>query len=912
MARVPLKWDGGVNQLIDPQSIGDNQVVESKNAYPSQPGLLDKREVVRSVGELYHQLAALIIRPITLFVPDPVMGLDFVLHGTFAPSGSGEFITIVRGSTQVLATTPPSVETIYFNLLPNNIAGPASIVNFRGRVLAVAGFMDGFAQLTRSPAGAYSWNQVSFVWPAAGGVTAQNQAVAVQPRLMAVFRGRCVWLNFGKGKGNWLVFGDRDVPAAWSNFVETPPWALVGNDVLTDNGRHLELAAIQGEDITCAREVSLQATGSPIQTALLIHTNRHSMLCTGEPSQTTDTGFATPSGYINDFVANKVNYECGCVGPQAICDTPYGTCWASDDDVWMLQGNAPMRIGSVIRPVLQNTPPAFRKFWSMAYANGTVFLAICTQASSSDLDLRIQHWRLDLRQGLEKAVWYGPMDYETLPDYAAALDTAYTLSMTPSLVSKRGAGANEVVYGAIAVGGYAINATAFRAYPRINFITYNESFGSEDIPFKEVRTARVWSSDDFIDGTVIPVGDLVRPTILAANGRMYVCTVSGIPGAVEPTWPTAAGSNVVDGGVTWTEIQTDVAWNRLPYYTIGGPTFYSVGMDVLFKDFNFGVPNREKVLRRADVVAAFGTKGLAALRVTIEQGAKSRVLGPVPIGGTDNDLLLATMDESPANNEYQARTMRPSSDYSNDHAIDSYTEADASGVIRGKSLQLRFTDDSGFVIDDTNNVITWGTYLTAKPVTLQHVWTANIPNGRYADLGALQDAIVAAMNVVQNPGNQSEFTWNADPWGYAKPYDPDPQWPYFANFSFAFTARRSSGLNAYAMSFFFGEADESVDDGATTLLANTTVYPKRTKRLLGMLGFDTTETRRDAEGLSTTYGNGEGIQMVAESEVPFQASPLYINGVQIIGPLRRPLVSLSDIELDYYVKPGLPFSKRNR
>lgn len=50
------------------------------------------------------------------------------------------------------------------------------------------------------------------------------------------------------------------------------------------------------------------------------------------------------------------------------------------------------------------------------------------------------------------------------------------------------------------------------------------------------------------------VGDLVRPTV--ANGYLYKVTVAGESGAVAPAWPTAAGSTVVSGGVTFTLVDT--------------------------------------------------------------------------------------------------------------------------------------------------------------------------------------------------------------------------------------------------------------------------------------------------------------------------------------------------------------------
>ncbi len=58
--------------------------------------------------------------------------------------------------------------------------------------------------------------------------------------------------------------------------------------------------------------------------------------------------------------------------------------------------------------------------------------------------------------------------------------------------------------------------------------------------------------------TVYSAGARVVPK--TANGHIYKCTTAGTSGAVEPVWPTTAGSTVADGTAAWTEEADD--YNR--------------------------------------------------------------------------------------------------------------------------------------------------------------------------------------------------------------------------------------------------------------------------------------------------------------------------------------------------------------
>jgi uncharacterized phage protein gp47/JayE len=51
-------------------------------------------------------------------------------------------------------------------------------------------------------------------------------------------------------------------------------------------------------------------------------------------------------------------------------------------------------------------------------------------------------------------------------------------------------------------------------------------------------------------------GSIVQPT--STNGYWYQVTTAGTTGATEPTWPTSIGSEITDGDVTWTTIQSGV------------------------------------------------------------------------------------------------------------------------------------------------------------------------------------------------------------------------------------------------------------------------------------------------------------------------------------------------------------------
>ena len=72
--------------------------------------------------------------------------------------------------------------------------------------------------------------------------------------------------------------------------------------------------------------------------------------------------------------------------------------------------------------------------------------------------------------------------------------------------------------------------------------------------------------------TAYAVNDCVSPT--SANGYYYKATVAGTSDAAEPTWPTALGETVVDGGVTWECVATSYYYDfkiSMPHLKVVDP-----------------------------------------------------------------------------------------------------------------------------------------------------------------------------------------------------------------------------------------------------------------------------------------------------------------------------------------------------
>lgn len=898
---IKLGWSGGVNLLVDPRAVRDDQLAGAENCWPTVEGLLAKRQAV-TFERLAVKFPSREYHPIALFTPDPTTGFQFVLHyadgsgnewltaGTFDNSDEADCPTI-----QVAAGAPMSYR-------------PMSFANYRGVVVAVGAGNEGFYQLTRATgAGTWAWHHVSFNWVAYDAASTQPQAISVLPQCVGVYRDRLVFANFGTGMGNWMVMADRSGPWAYSGSPDdshrdnVPLWSQIGPDVLASNGRHIEIGVLQGQSIQAVEEVSTASVSSALQSACLIRTQTKANLAVGEISESTDNG-TTYSSYLGDWQPAKVNIDAGIAGPHARCEGPNGVFWASGEDVYALYDGAPkpVIIGTNIRPALRACPHSYHKFWHMAYADGAVYLSVATQNSSDELNLAVQHWRLDIRptgdgdetakpMGPANARWWGPMDYEFMP----FLDVGLTGAMGACIVAPRGRIDQDTVYGLFF--GAGDNSNFIR---RLFLVSYNRVYKGYDSPYREVLTARRWAPSD-----TVGAGDLIMPTALNYKGLFFYANASGVTGGAEPTWPVAGGT-VVDNGLLWRELTDPTLAYRTPNFTGPSEDAWRIAMKPDFKEYDFGTNMQDKVFVRADVSAFFSGKQHVWMDVLANGGDLKMHMGPAVIGDFTlgrqpalNDLGLMQLDSGSVAQNFQSRCLRPN-DVSREFAIP------FPGVVRGRTLQPQLREGQGIVIDDSNDHITVanGVFATdPRGAGLRVVKSVAIDQGYYDTIDDLMAQVVNQMNAqaAAVAAAATGTTWSTTS-AYAGAV------PYTNNIALA--------TDTDASTWFFLFAADS-DAGA---LNGVTLYLQRSMRLMTTLGFDTSNAYSSAWaavfGGTGTYPIDVGaVNLLSTYYNPlggYHTQP--INAIQSMPFVKTQSVAITDIEGTFVLKAGRPLGLGDR
>lgn len=881
-----------MNLLVVPKAVADNQLTNGKNCWPIMDGQLAKRHPMLVDRLMVTDYASGFFCPLTMFVPDKITGFDFIIHYT---DGDAEYLAAGTWDHQTVA----QLVQVTLQAHTQTSFTPVTFTTYKGAVIAVGGGIEGFYQLVKNGAGTYVWSKCYFNYDqyfidlGAPVPSIQPQSSQIRPKVACVYKGRMHYFNLGLGMESWMVAADRSdyqlATATKDRQIQLPLASQIGPDVLATNGRHFEFAVIEGEEILSAEEISTNPIASALETALLVKTNKRAIVCTGELSESTDTG-TTYNSYLGDFKASKVNYDAGTFGPQAHCRAPNGTFWASPDDVYVVYDGEPRprAIGTNIRPVLAAVPPELRKLVHMAYADGCVYLSIPTADSTSEVITVVNHWRLDLRphgdgdelthpETPNQASWWGPQDYSAYGTLNPGLP------MGVCIVEKDGTiySAGHPILNSVAAGGPTL-------------FTFNKGAGGRDILHVEVTSAPAWKPFDAGTNPAYAVGDIISPSPLARNGRLYVCTIGGAPGAVEPAWPNANGAAVVDNAVTWTEILNGALLLALP--TLNSQQDASFQMAPDFKELDLGNRMVDKVFKRGDISAYFNVHQQAWLELIVNGGNLKQFAGPVFLGDFTlgripamPDLGLLVLDVSSLAQEFQARQFRPNgASRSSPYPAFGYNDIE---VIRGRAIQPKFRDGSGFVVDDTNDYIVFTSFSVGGAVGT--TYQVQVAHGVYDNANTLLQAIIDAMNAIGT--NLDNITGTAGQWNYASAFGG--LYPYMTTFTLGFGVRTAGWGVAFVTATDATESYTNVD--------GSTLYVNRCARLLSALGFDTGSAVQDALAIVPTV-HGNPVHLVAEQVNPTLVSPTRIAGVQSIPYLRSPVVVIDQLTVDLVVKKGRP------
>lgn len=762
-AELPLAG-AGVNLLTDPLALGDAELQLSANAFPTVPGKLMKRPAIRPTA--FPALAgtglcvAAFAGPasekydlITARVPYGAneTQLEVWMGGQLAANAMGASYSAFREP----GTRPCIFEVNgHVIVLPN--AGTAAYPGFVALVPPKT-------TLSAFNVSDYYWASWDFKAGSNGEFPTRTQATPIYPRVGCGYRGSAVYGNLGVGFEKYILYADwgSNFPVGYAKGTVGyyPQYGMVFNDALSVNGGVLKLNGGKGSRIVGMTEVALSQSGALMETAVLVLSERDAWLCTGHPLNSWDPNTGNNPLY-GDWKPNLLSYEVGCAAYETIVRTPYGTIWASDDDVWMMMtGGLPMRIGTKIRPRLQSAPPNFQSFWYGVYDPCGVYrLGIATDDSYS-MDVGgttyevpvYDEWWLDLRGGpprnSDEASWWGPQKMRPVADKAANYSR-----MSPAFVSQRPGQRRRVMH-VVESTGMTIDSGGI-PQPRnktlltglsqcIGDSTIEESADSKvDCAAPLATAARKWQPS-----TDYSTGDIVRP-MGEFKGLWYICIASTSPNtsrATEPAWPGLAGS-VLDGGsgglytMTWWEVgEYMMTPNQLGAWdgATVGTNQCEVTVDVRTKEMSYGDVASGKTMLKTKISAAAHPGQKLGVNFIQEVGSFSE-LSNVNVNNPLATAESGNLGQSTVLGSGVIQTaLGPAL---SGRLVHRAFHAHENTRIKYDSATLQLIDYTGFTIDDTNNKLfvalmdktLWSSPYTTK--VCRGGWLITIPRGFYASM----------------------------------------------------------------------------------------------------------------------------------------------------------------------------------
>ncbi len=668
-----VRFSGGVNLNEDPAQVRDDQVVLAKNLLPKLGGsLLATRGAMKWTRNLNSNSAGIPLRAL------------------FSPIGPELALVYYDPTTDTIRFTACGDET-FFSDTPVQAPGvrnqPFSLVQRMGETYLFTGQGSGWRIRLDSGSDGYVLEALTF-----NG----DGNIGFSPSGAAVIRDRMLYWS-----GRSVVWSDRNNPLTIGDFAAEL--------------RDIEVVTSGFGTITHAQEVNTTASGSPVQSVAAVWTADAMYMLLGEPTESDSL-----DDVFGSLQVNKLTIAAGCVSAATVVETPYGTLWAGQDDVWFMPfGSLPYRVGTNIRPALLNTPVGLRYRWHATYENGIYRLALDAPGQGpTEISGCQDHWLLDMRksppQNADSAVWWGPHSYSPAGSTNAGPGTWCFLRQPDTLL-------------VFCPQPYSIDVASRSG---ISLCTLDATQGrDESVPNYPPNPPQ--------NATEYFVGDIVVPydADVGTIGNWFVWKVSAVNGlgpngggvtGILGQFNDGSTTSITSGGVTF-EVIRDVLNPTLPG-AVYVPTSLQSGNEIIPEFVTkeiVGDPMVDKLYTGAELGYWVSDLGELSYRAITDVDEWTRIVYP-----SGDNTSTSRLNSIRGQRVWNSRLLIPNPVNSRYHA---------------KSLQLRLTQTTNFVIDSSNDVITIminGSESGSVPVT----------RGTYASLNALVAQMQTDLNAVFSGG----------------------------------------------------------------------------------------------------------------------------------------------------------------
>lgn len=696
--RQPLPFTRGVNIQMDPTNIGDDEAVELRNLWPTQPGgPIDTRPALGVVREPWWYTPSTNQRELLVQWHDWVNGMLTTYMVQQRSTTPVEVLFVAAGQAD------PALAS--FNQLA---VTPAASPPWSVRVNNKVYYMNG--------AGLYVIDGDTLIPGLGNGAPVPEiraSTAGITPKFAANVRERMWYVGLGDGRQNRVAVSDRFLP---EQVPDEAYWFDVGSE---DEGPITAIAEAAATD------------GGSLETNLVLIFKRNAVyVCRGEPAQGTDTPGTTTDWRLGTLIVSKMQVQAGCVSQRSIASSPRGLYWLGSDDVWFMPfASAPIPVGTKIRPALARVDES-REQWMYATFVGGVLRVSCdsdgqatTDSYGSPAAPAEEYW-LDCRNpaggdttdypsDAAAARWFGPQRYISGGEAGDVLGMLYARTIKQS----DGAPAHEGVYG----GEFASDALGTFYFVSGLFVIQVGAATHYD-SVRPVLNSVNWESN-----TAYEEGDVVTPGAFLLNGyddramsavdsmfllRSWRCSVAGTSGFladVASQGMSGAGATFVDGTVTWVP-----EWNALGTRRINRFHYalkYPIEPVIVTKEYDFGEPIIEKLVQGVEMSHA--SPWVVPLLVT-------SIIDEQTTEFTTRLGQVARMDTIvvPSSGEVALKGQR--------RFVTDYLPLDGGGTKRlvGTTAQLRIERDitKEVYIDALNDSFEYAILSEAYSVVLPHGW----------------------------------------------------------------------------------------------------------------------------------------------------------------------------------------------